>query len=166
MRQVFFYQLTPHTVTQAAAGLSQEKLEEYKSIFSFFDRYLKTNLFYPSLKGTYRFISSVGNSITLVLSFYSRSGGGAISTLELGQVVMRNQQKLFFCCCIFLDPFQFRAFDTDNVLLIQLYSLHTMYFSAFSPFRWCEPLDGAHQTWSCRWRIWICSWKLQKYRNT
>ena len=30
------------TCTQAAAGLSQEKLEEYKSIFSFFDRCLQS----------------------------------------------------------------------------------------------------------------------------
>ena len=31
---------------QAAAGLSQEKLEEYKSIFSFFDRYFSFNHFF------------------------------------------------------------------------------------------------------------------------
>ena len=69
----------------------------------------------------------------LFFSFHSRSGGGAISTLELGQVGDST-----FLCCIFLDSFMSDTdVDTDKVTLKQPHSLCCQCFFPLPPIMKC-----------------------------
>ena len=66
-------------IIQAREGLSEEKLSEYKDIFSFFDRWQE------------QIIAQITQSPLFKLSVF-RDGGGTITTVELGQVT--NFDKL------------------------------------------------------------------------